>query len=145
MSRALLIGRQTLVDQALQVSVEATANRAHTADVTIRTAAAAVGPVDPETGIPELDSDVIGTGTARIRALSVPEETAAAGDEIRSRRYLVQMALAAAPAAGYVLHVDASADPTLVGRDLIIRSVTRSTLAGQRDLVCTLQGQDVTP
>ncbi len=145
-TRAVAVGRGAVIDDSWGESIAVVADRLHTAVVGLYSAARPNGPVNDADGTQPMASDHYWTGSARIVAQSVPEQGGAeASADIPVRRYLVQIPRHTPAAAGMRVVVQACADPDLVGRVLVVRSSTRSSLAAQRDLICTLEGQDPTP
>jgi len=116
-----------------------------TATCSIRHPGGTPGEFDPETGTTPVvpyppHAPALST---RIQVLSLQDQEAIAGDEqVSTVAYLVTIDATAAAELALddlvkVDTVDANGDPTLVGRELSVDSLTRGSLVWERDLICT--------
>lgn len=119
-----------------------------TATCSLRLPGGTPGEFDPETGTtPTTPHPAYHSGRCRIQAMSTREhEALVAEQEVRTLAYLVTVEWDAATTAeqdievDHLVHIDTvgpHGDPTLAGKDMLIRSVVRGSLVFERDLVCT--------
>lgn len=107
----------------------------------------ATGDFDDEAGNTPAESNApYHSGPCRIQAMSTrAQEALAAEQEVTSLAYLVTVEWDAGTPeqdieAKHLVHIDSvddNGDPTLVGKDLVVRSVVHGSLVFERDLICT--------
>jgi hypothetical protein len=92
---------------------------------------------DPATGSTDQPRTVVYTGSCRIQEHQINAHSAVAGAElITTHAYQVSLDVAAALQKDDIGTVDASNDPTLVGRELRVNDIQRGSLLFERDVIC---------
>lgn len=117
--------------------------KTRTACVTIRRPGGAKGPFDDTTGTyPVTPEAPHFTGSARIQLLSTQAaQQLVAEQQITTTGYLVTVSLDATEVqvddVVTITGSDDNGDPITVDHDLVVRSLSRGSLAWERDLICT--------
>lgn len=91
---------------------------------------------DPETGSTTRPRVVVCSGTFRIQQ-QAPSETDAAAQDITTHAYQLSGDVTVDLQINDVGTVDASTDPTIVGRELRVTDVQRGSLLFERTFTCT--------